>query len=101
MSTGNRSKLRNLPRTFALAGIAIGCLCVLAYWLDYTFSSFNLPTFLIFVLCPGQMLHLFTIGIGGSIVYVVWGLGVLLNGPIYYLAGLLVSSIRASWRSRA
>jgi hypothetical protein len=101
MSKEDHSNSRNLPRAFALAGIAIGCLCLLAYWLDYTFNIFNLPTLLIFVLCPGQFLHLFTIGIGGPIVWVVWGLGVLLNGPIYYLVGLLVSSIKASWRSRA
>jgi hypothetical protein len=121
MGTIDRSKPRNLPRAFALVGIAIGCLCVLAYWLDYTFNPFNLPTVgslgssdyysapwahkflhnLIFVLCPGQFLHLFTIGIGGPFVWVVWFLGVLLNGPIYYLVGLLVSNIKASWRSGA
>jgi len=120
MSTEDRSKSRNFPRTFALAGIAIGCLCLLAYWLDLTFNPFNLPTAgsmaphgysapwtykifhdLIFVLCPGQFLHLLTIGIGGPVVWVVWFLGVLLNGPIYYLVGLLVSNIKASWRSGA
>ena len=120
MSSKDRSKPRNLPRTFALVGIAIGCLCLLAYWLDYTFNPFHLPAVgslghhgysapwvydllhnLIFVLCPGQFLHLFTVGMGGTVAWVVWGFGVLLNGPIYWLVGILVSSIKASWRSGA
>ena len=120
MSMDHRSNPKNLPRTFALVGIAIGCLCLLAYWLDYTFNPFNLPAAgslgahgysapwayvflhnLIFVLCPGQFLHLFTIGMGGTVTWVVWGLGALLNGPIYYFVGLLVSNIKATRRSGA
>ena len=119
MSTEDRSKSKNLPKAFALAGIAIGCLCLLVYWLDFTFNPFQLPTVgtaplgysapwaydflhnLIFILCPGQFLHLFTIGYEGPVVWLVWCLGVLLNGPIYYLLGLLVSKIKASWGSCA
>ena len=101
MGTGNHSKPRNLPRTFAFAGIAIGCLLALVHWLDYAFNPFDFPTLLIFILCPGQLLHLFTIGIGGPLVWFVWLLGVLLNGPIYFLIGLLVGRIKASWRLRA
>ena len=120
MSMEDRSNPRNLPRTFAFVGIAIGCLCLLAYWLDYTFNPFNLPAVgslgphdysapwayeflhnLIFVLCPGQLLHLFTIGMGSTVAWAVWSFGVLLNGPIYYLVGLLVCNIKTSRRSGA
>ncbi len=120
MSTEDCSNPRNLPKAFALAGILLGCLVLLVYWLDFKLNLFNLPTAgsspsknhstpwayeifheLIFILCPGQLLHLFTIGLGDTVSWLVWCLGALLNGPIYYVVGLLVSNIRASMRSRA
>lgn len=121
MSMEDRSKPRHLPTTFALVGLVIGCLCLLAYWLDYTFNPFNLPSVgslvssqgysaplayrlfhnLLFVLCPGLFLHLFTIGIGGVFAWGVWVLGVLLNAPIYYFVGVLVARIKTSSRKCA
>ncbi len=41
-----------------------------------------------FVMCPGLLLQIFTIGTSDRLGWVMWVLAVLLNAPIYYLLGL-------------
>lgn len=101
-----------LPRKFALAGVAIGVTFVLSWWFVITFNPFHLPNVdqvtrsfrkplllsilegSYFVLCPGTLLQIFTIGVDGWIGWVISILtGPLLNAPIYYVVGSVVSMI--------
>jgi hypothetical protein len=102
-----------LPRRFALAGIVLGFALMALYWYDYTYNPFHFPTSeaadkltsfpthpvyhlaekSMFVLCPGLFLQVLTIGTSDRVALVMWIIAALLNGPIYYLVGILFAAI--------
>jgi hypothetical protein len=91
-----------LPLRFAMAGVLIGFVLMGLYWYDYKYNPFHLPPsppiyhFLekvMFVLCPGLLLQVFTIGTSDRMGWGMWVLASLVNGPIYYLIGLIVAAI--------
>jgi hypothetical protein len=91
-----------LAQRFALSGIVIGFTVMGLYWYDYRYNPFHLPppppiySFLekaMFVLCPGLLLQVFTIGTSDRFAWAMWTLAVLLNGPVYYLAGLVFVAV--------
>jgi hypothetical protein len=109
----------SLPHKFALVGIVIGITTGLSLWFVLTFNIFHLPDvnqvtqsfkeprmlsiieYSNFVLCPGTLLQIFTIGIGGWIGWVIWILtGPLLNAPIYYAIGVVVDTMVKQKHSR-
>jgi hypothetical protein len=100
-----------LAQRFALLGIAIGFAVMGLYWYDYTSNPFHLPpsppiySFLekaMYVLCPGLLLQVFTIGTSDRLGWAMWTLAALLNGPVYYLVGLVfVAVMKGRSRSRA
>jgi hypothetical protein len=97
-----------LPKRLAAIGLLIGLTFVLLWWFDRSFNPFGLPSIgetqanftepltrrlfevALFVLCPGQLFQVFTIGIGGRISWVIWVLLASLNWPIYYVIGLTI-----------
>ena len=90
------------PMKFALVGIVIGFAFMGLHWFDYRFNPFHLPPppllyrlieKAMFVLCPGLFLQVFTIGTSDWLGWVMWVLAALLNGPVYYLVGLLFAAI--------
>lgn len=101
----------SLSRKMALVGITIGIILGIIYWYDYNYNLFGLPTVeaaaslpsyseplasklfdkIMFILCPGLCLQVFTIGIGGKLVWIMWGIAILLNGLIYYGIGAFIS----------
>jgi hypothetical protein len=101
----------SLPKKFGLAGIAIGLIFILLWWFDLTYNPFGLPGLgnspanyvepltrtiaerLMFVLCPGLLLQVFSIGVGSWFAWAMWILAASLNGPIYYLLGWIVAHI--------
>jgi hypothetical protein len=91
-----------LPQRFALAGLFLGFAWMGLYWYDYKYNPFHLPpppplyNFLekaMFVLCPGLLLQIFTIGTSERLGWIMWVLAALLNGPLYYCAGLALAGI--------
>lgn len=109
--------LPGLPKKFAVVGLLIGLTFMLFWKFDYVFNPFGLPsavggpanyteplartviTDVSFVLCPGQFLYVFTIGIDGWFSWAVGMLAALLNVPLYYVIGLIVASAFPSRRS--
>jgi len=101
-----------LPRRLALAGIVLGFVLMALYWYDYEYNPLHFPTSAaadklakfpahpvydlaekaMFILCPGLFLQVFTIGTGDAVALIMWVLAALLNGPIYYLVGLLIAA---------
>jgi len=101
------------PLRFALAGITLGFVVMALYWYDYEYNPFHFPTSetvdkfasfpahpvyhiaekAMFVLCPGLVLQVFTVGTGDNVALIMWVIAALLNGPIYYLVGLLVVAV--------
>ncbi len=72
------------------------------YWYDYKYNPFRLPPapplyhFIekaMFVLCPGLLLQVFTIGTSDRLGWVMWVFAALLNGPVYYVVGLAFATI--------
>jgi hypothetical protein len=63
-------------------------------------ASFRLLKGLTFTLCPGSLLHVFTMDMTNNGVYAAWVLAALLNGPIYYAVGLIIVMIMRSRRRR-
>jgi uncharacterized membrane protein YecN with MAPEG domain len=47
----------------------------------------------VFVLCPGTLLQVFTLEMRGVFSWFMWIFAVLLNGPIYYAIGFVVSAL--------
>ena len=95
----------SLPRRFAVVGVGSGFACMALYWYDYRFNPFHLPPpppmynvveRMMFVLCPGLFLQIFTIGTGDRLGWVMWVFSALLNGPLYYLLGMLVATVARS-----
>jgi hypothetical protein len=102
-----------LPRRLAVIGIATGVGLMAMWWYIDKFDPFHLPTSeqaqtmgnysapplywflkdLMFVLCPGLFLQVFTIDMGTVVTWFMWGLAALLNGPIYYAAGLILAAL--------
>ena len=91
-----------VPPRFAMAGWLIGFVLMGLYWYDYKYNPFHLPPtpaiyhFLervTFFFCPGLLLQLFTIGTTDRLGWGMWLLAVLLNGPIYYVIGLVCAAI--------
>ncbi|MGA7080963.1 MAG: hypothetical protein WBQ43_13655 [Terriglobales bacterium] len=102
-----------LPRRFALAGIVLGFALMALYWYDYKYNPFHFPTSEaadkltsfpphpvyhlaekgMYVLCPGLFLQVLTIGTSDRLGWAMWVLAAFLNGPIYYLLGLLFMAI--------
>jgi len=90
-----------LPQRFALIGPLIGFAWMSLYWYDYKYNPFHLPppstlyNFLekvMFVLCPGLLLQIFTIGTSDRFGWMMWVLAALINGPIYYCVGLTLAA---------
>lgn len=100
-----------LAQRFALLGIVIGFTVMGLYWYDYKYNPFHLPppppiySFLekaMYVLCPGLLLQVFTIGTSDRLAWAMWTLAALLNGPVYYLVGLVfVAVMKGGSRSPA
>lgn len=109
-----------LPRKFALLGLIVGVVAMALWWFDLTLNPFHLPSselappnyvepiarkvieYTLPVLCPGILLQVFTIGIGGWFGWLMWTVAALLNFPIYYCIGLAVDTlIRRSHAARA
>jgi hypothetical protein len=102
-----------LPRWFAVSGIVLGFTFMALYWYVYKYNPFDFPTagmtdvrpgnyappiysFLetaMFVICPGLLLTALFKGLNDVLGLIVWGIAALLNGPIYYLAGLILVSL--------
>jgi hypothetical protein len=91
-----------LPIRFAITGVLIGFVLMALYWYDYKYNPFHLPPppaiyhFLekaMFVLCPGLLLQVFTIGTSDRLGWEMWALAALLNGPTYYLVGLAFGAV--------
>jgi hypothetical protein len=99
----------SLARKFAYVGIAVGAGISLLWWSVQIFDPFHLPTTVehlppnysapllywiingsVFVLCPGTLLQAFTLEMRGWFSWFMWILAVLLNGPIYYVIGLVI-----------
>jgi len=91
-----------VPPRFAMAGWLIGFVLMGLYWYDYKYNPFHLPPppplyhffeNAMFVVCPGLLLQFFTLGTSDRLGWVMWGLASLLNGPIYYVVGLIFATI--------
>lgn len=102
-----------LPRRFAIIGIALGLVLMIMWWYVDKYNPFHLPSLeqartmgnysapgsywlfkdIMFVLCPGLFLQVFTIDAGGAVTWLMWVLAALLNGPIYYFVGLLLATL--------
>jgi hypothetical protein len=100
----NKSKL---PPRLAILGVLVGFTIMALYWYDYKYNPFHLPPpppvyrFLekaMFVLCPGLVLQVFTIGTSDRLGWTMWVVAALLNGLIYFLIG---STIVNFMRGRA
>jgi hypothetical protein len=96
---------------FAVVGIVIGAAISLLWLSVQIFDPFHLPIVGhappnykqpplaqliddgVFVLCPGTLLQVFTLDIGGWVPWIMWIFAVLLNGPIYFVLGLLVGTL--------
>ena len=72
------------------------------YWYDYNYNPFHLPpptpfyNFLenaMFILCPGLVLQVFTIGTGDRLGWLMWVVAALLNGLIYYILGRILTAV--------
>jgi len=72
------------------------------YWYDYKYNPFDLPPVTplynllekaMFLLCPGLLLQFFTIGTSDRLGWMMWILAALMNGPIYYCAGLILNAL--------
>ena len=94
--------MSKLPQRFALVGVLVGFGWMGLYWFDYNYNPFHLPPppplynlleKLMFVLCPGLILQIFTIGTSDRLGWVMWVLAAFLNAPVYYLVGFLFMSI--------
>jgi hypothetical protein len=89
----------NLPRRFAKAGIVIGFIVMALYWygyksnLDSAQGVFEVVRKVMFILCPGLLLQIFTIGTGDVLGLVLWVIAVFLNIPIYYCIGLVLVAL--------
>jgi hypothetical protein len=111
-----------LPRKLAVIGIVIGFSLQGAWWYVYKYDPFHLPTLqqaqnmgnfsapplmtaledLTFVLCPGSLLHVFTMDMGETITSLTWTVAALLNGALYYAIGLgAVALVRRGRRESA
>jgi hypothetical protein len=94
-----------LPQRFALVGVSLGFTLMGLYWFDYKYNPFHLPPpppiyhFLekaMFVLCPGLLLQFFTIGTSDRLGWTIWVLAALVNGPVYYGAGMILVALTKS-----
>jgi hypothetical protein len=103
----------NLPRRLAIAGIVLGFVLMALHWYDYKYNPFRFPTSEaadkltsfpphpvynlvekgMFVLCPGLFLQALTIGTSDRVALIMWVVAALVNGPVYYLVGLLLAAI--------
>lgn len=102
-----------LPRRLAAVGIVIGFAFMAIWWYIDRYDPFHLPTWrqaqtmgnfsappllrliekLTFVLCPGSLLHLFTMDMGESTTHLTWVLAALINGPIYFTVGVVLAAL--------
>ena len=107
-------KDRGLQIRFAITGVAIGFACVAAYYFVYKFNPFGLPTLgnenlihpyeapwgyklfqaMLFILCPGQIIHAVFLGAPDPLAWFIWAIGALFNAPIYFLYGYIYKLIR-------
>jgi hypothetical protein len=101
-----------VPRRLAVIGIVIGFGLMMTWWYVDKYDPFRLPTWqqaqtmgnfsappllkfledLTFALCPGSYLHLFTMDMGNVMTYLTWIVAALLNGPLYYAIGLVITA---------
>jgi hypothetical protein len=106
-----------LPRRFAVFGIAIGFGLMVMWWYIGEYNPFHLPTSeqartmgnysapslywllkdLMFVLCPGLLIQVFTIGTSDRFAWIMWVLSALINGLIYYAVGLILAALIKRW----
>jgi len=91
-----------LPMKFAITGLVTGSIWMCLYFLDYKYNPFHLPPppplyrvleSTMFVLCPGLLLQFFAMGTSDRVAYLMWAVAICLNVPVYYLIGLLISSM--------
>jgi hypothetical protein len=102
-----------IPRRLAILGIVIGFGLMSAWWYVDTYDPFHLPTWqqaqamgsfsappllkfltdITFVLCPGALLHIYTMDTGSLMTYITWTAAAMLNGPLYYAVGLAGSAL--------
>lgn len=105
---------------FALVGVAVGFVFMGIWWAVDSYNVFNLPTsqqldgvasytapalcrFLedaTFVLCPASLVALVPFDASRSAQLLAWVVISLLNVPIYYCVGLLVSLLTGRQRAR-
>jgi hypothetical protein len=105
--------MSQLPRRLALVGVLLGFVLMGMWWYVDRYNPFQLPTleqaqsignyaapklywFLkdaMFALCPGLFLQLFTMDASKTVTWLMWILAALLNGPVYYLVGLVTAAI--------
>jgi hypothetical protein len=108
-----RSKL---PKRFGFAGVAIGLGFMVFWHLQYKYNLFHFPTdqeltamhrdysppalytfieHMAFTFVPGIWLGFFAMDLGDMAGIIAWIVASLINFPIYYCLGLIVSAI---WR---
>jgi hypothetical protein len=102
-----------LPLRLAVLGMVIGFGLMATWWYVDRYDPFHLPTWqqaqsmgnfaapqllkflqdVTFVLCPGSLLHVFTMDSGNVMTYLTWTVAALLNGPLYYVIGLIIAAL--------
>jgi hypothetical protein len=107
-----------LPLRLAVLGILIGFGLMATWWYVDRHDPFHLPTWqqaqsmgnfsappllkflqdVTFVLCPGSLLHVFTMDSGNVMTYLTWTVAALLNGPLYYVLGLIIAALMKGGR---
>ena len=111
-----------LPRRLAIIGIIVGFAFMAASCYVDKYNPFHLPTSeqaekmggfseplplrllddMTFVFCPASFpLFFFTMDMGERANYITWAVVALINGPIYYCAGLLFAALMkfTLWKS--
>jgi hypothetical protein len=110
-----------LPLRLAGVGIAVGFAFMAMNWYDLRYNPFHMPTSdqlwqvhytvpplywflkeLAYVLCPALFPGaFFAMDLGERVGWIVWVVVALLNGPIYYCAGLGIAALMRYVRQRA
>ncbi len=98
---------KTLPIKMAYIGCVLGILSFVVFWWVRYFNPFDLPssydaakcqTFsagkmyffinnMILVMSPGHCIQILFLGSTGWLSFVVWGMGIILNGVIFYCLG--------------
>ena len=107
-----------LPQRLAALGIVVGLGLMATWWYVDKYDPFHLPTWqqaqsmgnfsaprplkflqdVTFALCPGSLLHVFTMDSGNVMTYLTWIVAALLNGLLYYLIGWVIAMLMKGGR---